>query len=47
VIGAEALVVPPWWDTFWREHRTTLNCDERAAKEILFAVRNYITITIV
>jgi hypothetical protein len=35
----DAMVVPPWWNTFWREHRATLNCDERAAKEILFAVR--------
>lgn len=32
----EERVVPPWWNTFWREHQSTVTCDERMAKEILF-----------
>jgi hypothetical protein len=35
----EERVVPPWWNTFWREHQSTVTCDERMAKEILFTVR--------
>ncbi len=33
-----SIVVPPWWDSFWQTHRSTIGYSESQAKQLVFKV---------